>query len=166
MTPAAILRYLVLLLAVVGVGWTGYTLYRAGNSSLRAEVATAAVTQHTAAASATRALQGTVDAAEANLRAADAARRAAAERLAAAERGVRESTPGPDAYSDATVEALREYAASLDRDFERCREAYAAVVEESAAASDTAHALSAAWPAAAVWAETAQAYSDLAKGLK
>lgn len=159
MNPTALVRSVVALLVVLMVGTVGTMLWRSAGDRQKLDAATDVIKQQDAAATATAKLQGKVDAANSKLRAADAARAAARELLAAAERGVRQSAPDAGAYSNASVEALRQYAASLDRDFERCREEYARVVDEAAAASDAAHALNDAWPDADAWSKAAQAFA-------
>lgn len=140
------------------LAWGGYTLYRSGAAGNRASVAESAVKQADAAASVTNRLQGKVNAANTRLRALEQERAAVRERLAAAERRLLDD-PSSGATSDASREALSEYAASLDRDFAECRAEVAALADEAAGASEAAHALNDSWPAVNDWNAAARAFS-------
>lgn len=146
------------------VAWGGIALYRSGSANVRADVAVAAVQQADRAAIITDNLQGKVNAANTRLRALEQDRAAVRERLAAAERRLLDD-PNSGAASDASREALRDYAESLDRDFAECRAEVAALADEAAGASDAAHALNDSWPAVKEWNAAARAFANTAQGL-
>lgn len=164
MTPSAILKALVAALALGLCGWLGYTLYQSGGASQRAATAEAVVEQQAVAARTTKTLQAKVDEANRRLRTLEADRAAARERLTAAEQRLLDD-PNSSAASVASVEALRDYAAEVERDFAECRAEVAALADEAAGASDAAHALSDSWPAAQAWADAARTFSEHAQGM-
>lgn len=156
-------------LAIVAVilgllAWGGIVLYRSGTANVRADVSASAVEQMGHAAVATQTLQGKVNAANTRLRALEQDRAAVRDRLAAAERRLLDD-PSSGATSDASREALSEYAASLDRDFAECRAAVAALADEAARAAEAAHALNDSWPAVNDWNAAARVFSNAAQGL-
>lgn len=164
MTPSAILKALVAALALSLGGWLGYTLYRSGGASQRAATAEAVVEQQVAAARTTKTLQAKVDEANRRLRTLEADRAAARGRLTAAEQRLLDD-PNSDAASVASVEALRDYAEEVERDFAECRAEVAALADEAAAASDAAHALSDSWPSLTEWNRATRAWSAASQGL-
>ena len=142
-------RYLKIaaVVAVAGLlGWTAVSLRSGAKAEAQLETTQAVVVAQTQAATVSRGLQARVDKANEDLRKLDAERADVRGRLSAAERRLRDATPTERDYAGATVEALRDYAASLDRDFAECRERYVELGIEAGAAADAARALEQAWP--------------------
>lgn len=164
MNPSTILKALVAALALGLCGWLGYTLYQSGGASQRADTAQAVVRQQASAAHTTKTLQAKVDEANQRLRVKEAERAAARGRLTAAEQRLLDD-PNSGAASDASVEALRDYASEVERDFAECRAEVAALADEAAGASDAAYALSDAWPSLDEWNRATRAWSAASQGM-
>jgi len=150
--------YALLVSAVLGAaGWGGYALYQGGGSSAKLDTATAVAEQAVVAASTTQKLQANVNQANAQVRKAEAGSSSAAQRLRALEQRMLDLAAAKR-DTNASAEALRDYAADLDRDMADCRKEYAALGGVAAGAAIAAHGLDQAWPGQAEWALAQEAF--------